>query len=402
MNLLFITLSDIKEIDHSGIYTDLLREFRNHGHQIYVVSPTERKYKKNTYRIEKENCHILKVKTGNIQKTNVIEKGIATLLLESQYIHAIKKYFHDVTFDLVIYSTPPITIAKSVEYIKKRDRAKSYLLLKDIFPQNAVDMEMISKTGLKSILYRLFRKKETKLYALSDKIGCMSQANVDYVIKHNPEIDPDKVEICPNSVDVKDLSVSDVEKQNIRKKYEIPVDKKVFVYGGNLGKPQGIPFLMECLKQQANNPDVFFLIVGSGTEYGKIETYIKTEKPDNVRLMSRLPKEDYDCMVGSCDVGMIVLDHRFTIPNFPSRLLSYMQAKMPVFAITDPNTDIGTVIKDGNFGWWCESNDIHAFNQKVKEICETDTTRLKENAYTYLLEHYTVQKGYETISKHLK
>lgn len=261
---------------------------------------------------------------------------------------------------------------------------------------------MISKTGLKSILYRLFRKKETKLYALSDKIGCMSQANVDYVIKHNPEIDPDKVEICPNSVDVKDLSVSDVEKQNIRKKYEIPVDKKVFVYGGNLGKPQGIPFLMECLKQQANNPDVFFLIVGSGTEYGKIETYIKTEKPDNVRLMSRLPKEDYDCMVGSCDVGMIVLDHRFTIPNFPSRLLSYMQAKMPVFAITDPNTDIGTVIKDGNFGWWCESNDIHAFNQKVKEICETDTTRLKENAYTYLLEHYTVQKGYETISKHLK
>ena len=84
-----------------------------------------------------------------------------------------------------------------MRYVKKRDGAKSYLMLKDIFPQNAVDLGMLQTTGLKGLLYKCFRKKEKKLYSLSDRIGCMSQANVDYILKHNPEIPKEKVEILP-------------------------------------------------------------------------------------------------------------------------------------------------------------------------------------------------------------
>lgn len=107
-----------------------------------------------------------------------------------------------------------------------------------------------------------------------------------------------------------------------------------------------------------------FLVVGNGTEYGLLEDYATKAKQANFKLMKNLPKDDYDTLVGACDVGMIFLDHRcFTIPNFPSRLLSYMQAKLPVLAVTDSNTDIGKVIVDGGFGWWCESNDEESFYQ---------------------------------------
>lgn len=216
---------------------------------------------------------------------------------------------------------------------------------------------------------------------------------MEYILKHNPELSKDRVEVCPNCIEPVDMSVSADEKISMRQKYGIPVDKKVFVYGGNLGKPQGIPFLIECLKSQRNNQEAFFLIVGSGTEYGKVKEYIKTDQPKNVKLMSRLPKADYDRMVGSCDVGMIFLDHRFTIPNFPSRLLSYMQAKLPVLAVTDPNTDIGKVIVDGGFGWWCESNDIKQFGEKIDEACQNNG-RLGDMAYRYMLGYYTVAEGF--------
>ena len=72
--------------------------------------------------------------------------------------------------------------------------------------------------------------------------------------------------------------------------------------------------------------------------------------------MKRLPREDYDTLVGACDVRMLFLDHRFILPNYPSRIISYMQAKIPVLAVTDPNTDIGKDNVGGKFGWWCESN----------------------------------------------
>lgn len=397
MNVLFLTLLDFSSLNERTIYTDLLREFYKNGHSVYAISPVERRKKQSTTLLRTEKATILKLKIGNTQKTNVFEKGISTVRIEPQFIAGIKKYFSDVRFDLVIYCTPPITFCNAIEYVKKRDNSKTYLLLKDIFPQNAVDIGMMTKSGWKGIIYKVFRKKEKQLYRISDYVGCMSQANVDYILKHNPEINPERVEVCPNCVEPIDMGVDEETKRNLRNKYGIPLDKKVFIYGGNLGKPQGIDFMIKCLQSQEKNTDVFFLIVGDGTEFSKIETYVNEAKPSNVKLMKRLPKEDYDKMVGACDVGMIFLDHRFTIPNFPSRLLSYMQAKLPVLAVTDPNTDVGKVIVDGGFGWWCESNDIESFEHTILNICESNDFVMKDKEYQYLIDYFSVEKAYKTI-----
>lgn len=397
MNVLFLTLLAFDSIQERTLYTDLLREFVKNGHQVYAICPVEKRDGLKTHVIKEENVTILRLQIGNTQKTNVIEKGISTLLIEPQFKAGIKKYFSDVKFDLVIYSTPPITLVSAVEYVKKRDGAKTYLLLKDIFPQNAVDIGIMTKTGLKGLLYMHFRRQEKRLYRISDRIGCMSQANVDYVLKHNPEVDPSIVEVCPNSVDVIDKSVDAETRKAIREKYGIPLDKKVFVYGGNLGKPQGVPFLIECLRKCQDIDDAYFLIVGDGTEYGVLENYVEAEKPANVKLMKRLPKEDYDTMVGACDVGLIFLDHRFTIPNFPSRILAYMQAKIPVLAVTDPNTDIGKVIVEGGFGWWCESNDSNMFTKTVNTVLAEEFSKKKDKEFQYLIDHYTSDKAYRTI-----
>jgi hypothetical protein len=118
--------------------------------------------------------------------------------------------------------------------------------------------------------------------------------------------------------------------------------------------------------------------------------------------MKRLPREDYDTLVGACDVGMIFLDHRFTIPNYPSRIISYMQAKIPVLAVTDPNTDIGKDIMEGKFGWWCESNNQADFRNTVIHILKEDTDKMGITGFEYLQNHFTVEQSYETIMKRYK
>ena len=399
MNILFLTLIDFDSLAESNIYTDLLREFIKHGHKVSVVSPVEKRKNQETRVITAYNTTILKLKIGNIQKTNIIEKGISTVMLELAFKKAIDKYFSDIKFDLILYSTPPITLVSAIEYVKKRDNAKTYLLLKDIFPQNAVDIGLLSKTGVKGLIYRHFRKQEKQLYDISDRIGCMSPANVKYVIEHNPEVNPEKVEVCPNSIEIVDKSVDYETRNRIREKYGIPLDKKVFIYGGNLGKPQGIPFLIECLKKCKEIQEAFFLIVGDGTEYSKFEQFTKESNQSNLKLMRRLPKEDYDTLVAACDIGMIFLDHRFTIPNFPSRLLSYMQAKLPVLAATDSNTDIGKIIIDGGFGWWCISSNVEKFFSLVKTAKFEDLRTMGNNAYSYLMKEYNTNNSYEKIVK---
>lgn len=400
MNVLFLSIGDIPSIKHREIYPDLLREFTKCGHKIYVVCAREKRKNLPTELVTEENATLLKLRIGNITKTNVVEKGISTILVNMQYKRAIKEYFADVKFDLILYSTPPITLVDCIAYVKKRDNAKTYLLLKDIFPQNAVDLGMISKTGLKGILYRYFRDKEAKLYKISDYIGCMSPANVRFVIDHNPEINPSIVEVCPNSIDIIDMRIDEKTKSGIRNKYDIPTDRTVFVYGGNLGKPQGIDFVLQCLQSQMNNHKSFFVIIGDGTEYGKIHNFVEKNGPSNVKLMRSLPRDDYDRLVSACDVGMIFLDHRFTIPNFPSRLLAYMQAGLPVLACTDPNTDIGTTITDNHFGWWCESNSVNSFDEIVYQICNSIDTAMCENSFQTLKANFMVSTSYEIIMRH--
>lgn len=400
MNILFLSIGRLNSINESGLYPDLLRKFRDEGHNIYVVSPVERRQKKETQIVNEDRVHFLKVKTLNITKTNIVEKGLSTILLEYQFLKAIKKYYKKVHFDLVLYTTPPITFAKVVNYIKKKYRAKSYLLLKDIFPQNAIDLNMMNKKG---IIYKFFKYKEKKLYEQSDYIGCMSKANVEFVLKNNQTIPNEKVEVCPNSIEPKELINDKFSRNNIRKKYNIPLDKTVFVYGGNLGKPQGITFLMECLDECRNLEDVFFIIAGSGTEYNKLNNYLARENLSNAMLLPRIPKADYELLVNSCDVGLIFLDYRFTIPNFPSRLLSYMEASMPVLAATDNNTDVGEVIEEGKFGFWCESNNKEDFKGKIKSLCDKNMRlNMGSNARKYLMNNYTVDNSYEIIMNHFK
>ncbi len=403
MNILFLTLLDFSTLDENGIYTDLMREFVKDNHKVYIISPTEKRKQQPTRLIENDSYKILKLQIGNTQKTNVIEKGISTLTLESKFQRGIKDYFPDVKYDLVIYTTPPITLQRAIEYVKKRDNAITYLLLKDIFPQNAVDLGMVRKTGVGGLLYKYFKSKEKRLYELSDYIGCMSQANVEYLLTQNPEITPDKVEVCPNSIEPKAIEKKPQKVKAVKEKYKIPYDRTVFIYGGNLGKPQGIDFLIECLKANKNNELVYFVIAGSGTEFNKLKDFFDSEKLKNAQLFAQLPKEDYEILANSCDVGLIFLDKRFTIPNFPSRLLSYMQASMPVLAATDVNTDIGQVIEQGKFGLWCESSSVEQFNFKLKQLCNMALRKeMGVNARSCLETHYTSRHSYEIIMSHFK
>lgn len=401
MRILFLTIYQIRDIREKGIYTDLIRKFRDEGHDMYVVTPDERRNKGIT-RIERsDNIYILRVKTLNFQKTNVIEKGISTILIEYQFLNSIKTHFADIKFDIVIYSTPPITFTKTIRYIRQRDQAKSYLLLKDIFPQNAVDIGMIGSGGL---IHRYFRKKEKRLYANSDYIGCMSDANVSYLLRNNPQVNKEIVEVNPNSIEPAVTVFSSEQKLSVRDKYNIPVESTLFIYGGNLGKPQGISFLIEVLNSHLNKTNVFFLIAGAGTKFPAIKSWFERYQPTNVLLLSELPKKEYDLLLQSGDAGLIFLDKRFTIPNFPSRLLPYLENKLPVLAATDKNTDLGTVIEKNGFGLWSEAGDMGHFNQNLEQFLTNPGLRhdMGEKGYNYLLRNYTVSVSYNTIMSHFQ
>lgn len=393
MKILFLTLAKIDSIENQGIYTDLLRKFRDNGHEVIIVSPIERKYGSSTKLIVCDGVSLLNVWTTNVQKTNLFEKGISTLLIEFLYFFAIRKYVDYRDVDLIVYSTPPITFTNLIKWLKNKSNSVSYLLLKDIFPQNAVDLKLMSKG---SLIYRYFRKKEKALYNISDFIGCMSPRNLNYLIKENPELSPGKLEVNSNSIEIE--YIENITNFNLYEKYRIPREKVIFIFGGNLGLPQGIEYLKGNIKYCQSLNDAFFLIIGDGTEYLNFYNWIESERLENVLLIKEISKSEYDEILQLVHVGLIFLNPLFTIPNFPSRLLSYLANKLPVICATDNQTDIGEIAAKNNFGFNCLTSDYHVFFEHVSKLLDKNIRdNMGINGYRFLKKEYSVDKSFELI-----
>jgi glycosyltransferase involved in cell wall biosynthesis len=227
----------------------------------------------------------------------------------------------------------------------------------------------------------------------------MSPANVRFLLEHNPSVNHDIVEVCPNSI-AKPVVSEKPKDDGFKPKYKIPSDAVVFLYGGNLGRPQGISFLVDCLRKEKDNKYVFFMIVGNGSEAHKVKEYVDQEKPANCIFLDYLPKEEYQKIADQCDVGMIFLDYHFTIPNFPSRVLNYLSSSKPILAATDPVCDMGDLAEENGFGVKCLSNDVDSFSSAVNRIVSSDRKKMGENAWKFFCDNYTVEKSREIILSH--
>lgn len=388
MNILFITPSFPKKEKGSNIYTDLAEEL-NKKHNIIVVVSEEKQKIDETKMQDERGIKVLRVKTGNLYGVSFIEKGITFITMQRQIKKAIKKYLSDEKFDLVLFMAPPVTFGSVVKYAMKKYNAKSYLMQKDIFPQNSLDLGILSK---KNPMYYYFKHKEKVMYKVASKIGCMSQRNIDYLLEHNKFLNKDKLELFPNTITLKSI---DNTKTNIREKYNIGKDKVLAMYGGNFGKPQGVDFIKKVLDTYKNDERVVFFFSGKGTEKDKLFNYIKEKDFKNVITQDYIPRDDYLEILKETDIGLVFLDYRFTIPNIPSRTLSYFEYSIPIMAATDKNTDYKNIIvDDAKAGLWCESNNVEEFKKQLDYLIKNKEERIQmgKNGRKYLEKNWTTEK----------
>ena len=382
MNVLFLSISYKGNSD--GIYTDLVKALTERGHNVTVVTSA---ISKNS---EDHNLRLIGI-GGDNKTSNLIQKGLNTLFIGNKFKKNIKKYLKNNQFDIVIYATPPITLNTAVNFCKKQFNAITYLMLKDIFPQNAVDLNMFGKN---SPLYYYFRHQERRIYAISDYIGCMSQGNVDYLLKNNPEINPSKVELFFNSIQIK-------KSLNEKMFSNSPVK---FLFGGNLGRPQNIEGLLKIVKKLDSYDKAQFIIVGKGTEKDKILKYLEGNSSRNLKYYDFLPSDEYEAILHDADVGIISLDPRFTIPNIPSKLPVYMNYKKPILALTDINTDLKSIIESCDCGWWLDARDEDGIISEILDICEHPEmiTVKGNNGFNYLIQNYDVNLNIEILEEKVK
>nr|WP_299381582.1 glycosyltransferase family 4 protein [Allomuricauda sp.] len=374
------------------LYSNLMLEYHNDGHEVFVIA-ADNTIRKSAISVE-GGMTILRVPSLELYGNNKLIKGLSNMLLPFLYKRALKKHKIKLDFDLIFMPTPPITLIDVAFWLKKKTKGKLYLILRDIFPQNAVDLKMMKENG---IIHSYFRKKEIKLYKTSDFIGCMSPANVAYVKKHNPYLDHGKLHLLPNWAAVKELDGVD---QGVTKAQFGLEGKIVAIFGGNMGLPQKLENIINLAKSCQELDDLVFYLIGKGTQQKKIAQMIQDLKLENIILKEHLPRNEYNALLRVSDIGLISLHEDFTIPNYPSKVLAYYQFKKPVLASVDVNTDFGTFQEKINCGLWSEAGNTEALKKNLVKLYKDEKLReeLGQNGYDYWINNLTPKHAYKIAS----
>ncbi len=395
MKILFLLLNYKKD----NLYGELVREFLDKGHDIYVATILERKYKINTNLNEINGIKILQIRSGNMFETNFIEKGLTSLSCGYLFKKNIKKYFDNIEFNLVIYHTPPITFGSVIKWLKEKYDVKSYLILRDIFPQNAKDLGIIKN----KFIFNFFRKKEKQLYEYSDYIGCMSSGNINFIKNNNPEVQSSKLHILRNWGKIKEQIKTN--RQMIRQKYSYNSDDFIVVFGGNMGKPQALSFLLKLAEHTQDIKNIKYLLVGKGNERDGLKKIALEKQLKNIRFIDFVPREEYELLISACDIGIVSLSSCFTIPNIPSKTIDYFKLSLPILAFTDKNTDYPIILeKESKGGLACLYGDINSAREKLLEFYNNDELRfqLGKNGRHYYEKKLDVEIAYNTILEQYK
>jgi glycosyltransferase involved in cell wall biosynthesis len=374
-------------------------EFVSHGHRVHVVGTLDKSDGEHGMPGEENQIRVLRVFSGQIRKTGYIKKASRLFSLGGKLWKAIKEHYKDEHFDLILGPTPPITLSILYKKLKKHYQAPFYLLLKDIWPQGSVDLKVFRKYSIPWIFFRIHEKR---IYKLADYIGTMSPEGAKYILTKNKFLSAGKVEVNPNSIrPVKEVAVK--PGQDIREKLGIPGDACVFIFSGNLGVGHGLHFVADAIKLLADYPKAYFVIGGSGTHYQYLEKRLAEHSARNALLYSWLPREDFEQLLATSNVGLIFL-YRYTSPQFPSRLLSYLEYSKPVLCAVNRETDIGSIVEESGCGKSVLHGELDDFIKAVKFFSEHPEKHkaMGKKGRELLMRNYTVTHSYEIIMNHFR
>lgn len=369
---------------------ELAVELTSRGHEVLVVVPQPNLPSKLQIS-SMDGVTVCRFASGELKNISKLRRAINESLLPFRAWRELRHYLSDNSHDLVVYYSPTIFWGSFVSRLKKLWGAKSYLILRDFFPQWVIDSGMLSA---KSPITKYFQIVEKINYRAADIIGLQSPANIQ-VFRTMSDINR-PVEVLYNW----SLPVNAPVNPGTYHRERLGLgDKVVFFYGGNIGAAQDMMNIARLAYSLRNYDRAHFLLVGSGDEFGLLESAISRGAAGNMTLLPAVSQDEYFDMLSEFDVGLFSLHRSHTAHNFPGKILGYMAYEKPILGSINPQNDIKGLIEGGAAGFVCSNGDDDALLNHALSFLDDPSMRtsMGANAKRILRDTFSVSRAADQI-----
>ena len=314
---------------------DLARELARQGHQPTVLVPGENLSA--AWRFEDhEGVGVLWLAAPLTRDLGYVRRTFNEMRLSLSMWRSLRKSpLSGVRWDGVVWYSPPIFFGPLVWALKRSSRCETYLILRDIFPEWAIDLGLLSKGPA----YWFFKAVAAFQYAVASTIGVQTESNrafvPDWTIKRGQHVEVLRNWLAPMPNVGSSIVLCDT----------ILAGRKIFAYVGNMGVAQGAGVFIDLAERLAARRDLGFLFVGRGTDVPRLKAEAASRAPTNTLFHNEVDPSEMPGLLAQCHAGLLSLDPRHSTHNIPGKFLTYLQAGLPVLARVNSGTDLAGLVE---------------------------------------------------------
>lgn len=368
---------------------DLSREFARQGHCVTVLLPGPNQ--QDSWRTEEvDGAQVLRLKAPSTKDIGYVRRTLAEFAMPFAMLRQLRKSpLANERWDGVVWYAPSIFHGPLASALKRTSGCKGYLIIRDIFPDWAVDMGLMGR----GLPYRFFDAVARYQYSVADVIGVQTPGNLGYFQRWQ-KLPNRRLEVLQNWLDKPTRA-----RCSIRISDTPLAGRKVFVYAGNMGVAQGMDILLNLSERLRDRMDVGFLFVGRGSDVARLKAKAEARNLDNVLFFDEIHPDEIPDLYTQCSAGIVALDPRHKSHNIPGKFLTYMQNGLPVLANINAGNDLAKMIRNESVGQVCESNDLDDFfalTDKLLTQIESDTD-LSDRCTRLFSREFAVEKTVKQI-----
>lgn len=344
---------------------DLVMEMVAQGHQVTVLVPAAGL--PTSVAIEQmDGATVLRVRAPQTKDVGLVRRAFAEMWLPFALLRGLHASgVAAESFDGVVWYSPTIFLGLVASRVKHRSRCRSYLIVRDLFPDWAVDAGVMHR----GLAYRFFKIVERFQYRVADVIGVQTQANVALVARDAPA--GAHIEILHNWL----ASPPPITQARMPELGHV-AGRKIFVYTGNMGVAQDIGAFLDLAAEMADRPDIGFLFVGRGSEAASLQILAQRRSLGNVEFMQEIDPASIPVLLARCHVGIVALDPRHTTHNIPGKFITYVRNGLPVLARVNRGNDLADVIRESGVGCVVEGDSLAELHQAASWLADDATSRV--------------------------
>jgi colanic acid biosynthesis glycosyl transferase WcaI len=375
MKITFITGHLCKE-RHSLLY-ELALDLGKNGADVTVLTgfPSRRiseevrsYYLENPIERISDNVVVKRIGSKRGEGTSLFIRMIKYVILTFALYKEAKRTPTDVYY---IYSSPPFLGLAGAKLAKKV--APTLYNAQDLFPDTLTKIKHLSE---KNPLLRVLRMLERKVYAGNTRIITISNEMKDTIARAG--CDSEKIGVIYNWADIEGLH--HVCRDHNKLFDELGIDRNKFIvsYAGDIGLFQGWSIILDAAKIVAeNNPNIEFVIIGSGSYHKEMSKRIRTENITNVVLRPLQSANRLSEVYSIGDLELVPIEEGITKIALPSKTWVIMATGSPLLALVDQDSDIAKIIIDNELGYTLSHGSAERLAQVVLMSCVSQK-KLKE------------------------